>query len=83
MKIFKSTKPMDQVIYQFNIDKISSKNAIFHTRWATNGGISDINAHPHLDCDKKIAVIHNGIIENAESLKSFFGQSYIRFRYRH
>ena len=73
MKIFKSTKLMDQVIYQFNIDKIASKNALFHTRWATNGGISDINAHPHLDCDKKIAVIHNGIIENAESLKSFLG----------
>ena len=73
MKIFKSTKHMDQVIYQFNIDKIASKNAIFHTRWATNGGISDINAHPHLDCDKKIAVIHNGIIENAESFKSFLG----------
>ena len=73
MKIFKSTKLMDQVIYQFNIDKIASKNALFHTRWATNGGISEINAHPHLDCDKKIAVIHNGIIENAESLKSFLG----------
>ena len=73
MKIFKSTKLMGQVIYQFNIDKIASKNALFHTRWATNGGISEINAHPHLDCDKKIAVIHNGIIENAESLKSFLG----------
>ena len=74
MKIFKSTKLMDQAICQYNIDKIVSENAIFHTRWATNGGISDINAHPQLDCDMKIAVIHNGIIENAESIKIFLGK---------
>ena len=70
MKIFKSTKLMDQAICQYNIDKIVSENAIFHTRWATNGGISEINAHPQLDCDAKIAVVHNGIIEDAELLKS-------------
>lgn len=43
--------------------------AFGHTRWATHGGVSDINAHPHLDCSKKIAVIHNGIVENYEVLK--------------
>ncbi len=35
-----------------------------HTRWATHGGVTDINSHPHLDCSKDIAVVHNGIIEN-------------------
>lgn len=40
-----------------------------HTRWATHGGVADINSHPHLDCSGKIAVIHNGIIENYEDLK--------------
>lgn len=50
-------------------DLPSGTLAIGHTRWATHGGVTDINAHPHLDCKKEIAVIHNGIFENYEGFK--------------
>ncbi len=68
--IRKDAGKVAEVSSRYGFDQIRGATGVAHTRWATHGKPNQINAHPHSDCSGTIAVVHNGIIENYEELKS-------------
>ncbi|MEQ9425500.1 MAG: glutamine--fructose-6-phosphate transaminase (isomerizing) [Cyclobacteriaceae bacterium] len=67
--VYKKKGKVQDLIEAVGSKKLTANIGIGHTRWATHGEPSDVNAHPHLSSDGNIAIIHNGIIENYGSLK--------------
>jgi glucosamine--fructose-6-phosphate aminotransferase (isomerizing) len=65
----KAEGKLGRLAERLETEPLHGQTGLGHTRWATHGRPSDVNAHPHLDCSTKIAVIHNGIIENYASLR--------------
>jgi glutamine---fructose-6-phosphate transaminase (isomerizing) len=66
-----------QVNGALHLDHLEGNIGVGHTRWATHGGVTDANAHPHLSCTGGVAIVHNGIIDNHEDLRQMLiGEGY-------
>ena len=67
--IRKDAGKLEEVIQRQDLTSLPGTIAIGHTRWATHGGVTQFNAHPHSDCRERVAVVHNGIVENSDQLR--------------
>ena len=65
----KGVGKVDAFCKSISIEELKGSIGIGHTRWATHGGITDYNAHPHKACSREVAIAHNGKIDNYKELK--------------
>ena len=63
LNLKKAAGRIDDIDKKHSLGKLPGNTAIAHTRWATHGGVTQENAHPHTDCTETIAVVHNGIVD--------------------
>ncbi len=76
----KSTGKVDEVNKAVHLDGLPGNVGVGHTRWATHGGVTEANAHPHLSSSGKVVIVHNGIIDNHRELREILAQSGSVFR---
>jgi glutamine---fructose-6-phosphate transaminase (isomerizing) len=69
IRIRKGVGKVEEVNDTLGMDELPGYVAVGHTRWATHGGVTERNAHPHLSNSGKLAIVHNGIVDNYQVLK--------------
>jgi len=80
MAVRKGAGRVSEIEHRASLSGLKGNIGMAHTRWATHGGVTDRNAHPHASCGELVAVIHNGIIENYIPLRKALASKGHRFR---
>jgi glutamine---fructose-6-phosphate transaminase (isomerizing) len=75
LRVTKRAGKLENLTRALDSQPMTTSTGIGHTRWATHGAPNDRNAHPHLDPSGRVAVVHNGIIENYQALKAGLGDA--------
>jgi glucosamine--fructose-6-phosphate aminotransferase (isomerizing) len=79
IEIRKDVGKIDELNKKLNFEELEGSIGIGHTRWATHGKVAQANAHPHISNNKKIVVVHNGIVENYQELRDFLKKHGFKF----
>jgi glucosamine--fructose-6-phosphate aminotransferase (isomerizing) len=80
LSVVKDTGSVGKALAEGRLDELPEASlALGHTRWATHGGVTPANAHPHLSYDRTVAVVHNGVIENHLALRRELETDGVRF----